>query len=206
MLDSPLRKLLDPGLTRLAALAVEARVSANAATLCGFVCGIGAAGLVAAQLYLFAIPLIVASRLFDGLDGAIARRTAISDLGAFLDIALDFLIQGAIIFGFALARPENALPAAFLLFAFIGTGTTFLSFAIFAQKRRLSKDIRASKSIYYLGGLTEAMETMLALILACIFPDWFIWIAIIFGALCVLTTGTRIATAWQVLSRPNGQA
>lgn len=206
MLDSTLRKLLDPGLAQLAALAVQARVSANAATLVGFVCGIGAAGLIASQLYLVAIPFIVASRLFDGVDGAIARRTGGSDLGAFLDIALDFLIQGAIIFGFALARPENALPAAFLLFAFIGTGTTFLSFAIFAQKRGLSRDIRASKSIYYLGGLTEATETMLAFILACIFPEWFIWIAIVFGALCILTTGTRLATAWQVLSRPNGQA
>ena len=199
MFDAVLRPLIEPPLERLATIAVGAGMSANAATVLGFVIGLGAIPLISAEAYLWAIPAIVISRLLDGLDGAIARKTATTDLGGFLDISLDFIFYAGIVFGFALARPENALPAAFLLFTFSGTASTFLTFAIFAAKRGLTTDLRGRKSLYYLGGLTEGTETIAAFVLACIFPELFPWIAIVFGALCLVTTGTRIAAAWQIL-------
>jgi phosphatidylglycerophosphate synthase len=199
MLDATLRPLIDPPLARLAALAVRAGISANAATIAGFLIGICAVPLIAGEAYLWALPLILVSRLFDGLDGAIARRTQATDVGGFLDISLDFIFYAAIVFGFALARPENALPAAFLLFTFSGTASTFLGFAIFAVRRGITTELRGRKSLYYLGGLTEGTETIAAFVLACLYPEAFPWIAIVFGALCLVTTGTRIAAAWQIL-------
>ncbi len=68
-----------------------------------------------------------------------------------------------------------------------------------AAKRGLASDLRGKKSLYYLGGLTEGTETLLAFVLACLFPDFFPEIAWTFGALCWLTTATRIAVAWQTL-------
>jgi phosphatidylglycerophosphate synthase len=199
MFDATLRPLIDPPLNRVAAVAIRLGLSANATTILGFVVGLAAVPFIASEDYLWAIPLILLSRLLDGLDGAIARRTQTTDLGAYLDICLDFIFYAAIVFGFALARPENALPAAFLLFSFSGTASTFLAFAIFAERRKITIDIRGHKSLYYLGGLTEGTETIAAFILACVFPDVFAWIAIVFGTLCFVTTGTRIASAWQIL-------
>ena len=135
----------------------------------------------------------------DGLDGAVARQTEVSDRGGFLDISLDFVFYSAVPFGFALMAPaQNALPACFLVFSFIGTGTSFLAFAVFAEKRGISTDIRGKKSLYYLGGLTEGFETIVFLVLTCLFPGAFWWMALVFGGLCWITTATRIIAGWQM--------
>ena len=124
----------------------------------------------------------------------------LTDLGGFLDIVLDFLIYAAVPFAFALADPAaNALPAAFLIFSFMGTGSSFLAYAIMAAKRGIATELRGRKSLYYLGGLTEGTETIVAFVLACLWPAWFPLIAWTFGALCWLTTATRIVVAVQTL-------
>ena len=52
------------------------------------------------------------SRLFDGLDGAVARASTKTDRGGFLDIVLDFAFYGAIPLGFVLADPAGNAVAA----------------------------------------------------------------------------------------------
>jgi phosphatidylglycerophosphate synthase len=200
VLDARLRRLIDPPLDRLAAPLAARGISANAVTVAGFLIGLGAAGAIAGRAYLLGLGLLLLNRLLDGLDGAVARCRGLTDLGGFLDILLDFLIYSAVPFAFALANPAaNALAAAFLIFSFIGTGSSFLAFAIMAAKRGLATDLRGRKSLYYLGGLTEGTETILALVLACLWPSLFPWIALVFGLLCWLTTATRVAVAWQML-------
>jgi phosphatidylglycerophosphate synthase len=200
VLDARLRRLIDPPLDRMAAPLARRGLSANAVTVTGFVIGLGAAAAIAQRAYVLGLGLLLANRLLDGLDGAIARRRGLSDLGGFLDIVLDFLIYSAVPFAFALADPgANALAAAFLILSFVGTGSSFLAFAIMAAKRGIATDLRGRKSLYYLGGLTEGTETIAAFVLACLWPAWFPWIALIFGLLCWLTTATRIAVAAQLL-------
>ena len=200
MLDARLRRLIDPPLERLAAPLAAHGLSANAATLAGFACGVAAMAAIAFQAYLLGLALLLLNRAFDGLDGAIARQRGLTDLGGFLDILLDFIVYSGIPFAFALADPAaNALPAAFLIFSFVGTGASFLAFATMAAKRGLATDLRGKKSLYYLGGLTEGTETIAAFVLACLLPHWFAAVAWIFGTLCWLTTATRIAVAWQTL-------
>jgi phosphatidylglycerophosphate synthase len=200
MLDGRLRRLIDPPLERLGRPLAGLGVSANAASWLGFALGLGAMAAIAAEAFALGLVLLLLNRLFDGLDGAIARQRGLSDLGGFFDIVLDFIIYSGIPFAFALADPAaNGLPAAFLVFSFVGTGTSFLAFAIMAAKRGLSTELRGRKSLYYLGGLTEGTETIAAFVLACLFPTWFPLVAWIFGALCWLTTATRIAVAWQTL-------
>ena len=200
MLDARLRRLIDPPLDRLSAPLVARGISANAVTVAGFALGLGAAAAIAGRAYLLGLALLLLNRLCDGLDGAVARRRGLTDLGGFLDIVLDFLIYAAVPFAFALADPAaNALAAAFLIFSFMGTGSSFLAYAIMAAKRGVSTELRGRKSLYYLGGLTEGTETILAFVLACLWPALFPWIALIFGLLCWLTTATRIAVAVQTL-------
>jgi phosphatidylglycerophosphate synthase len=200
VLDARLRRLIDPPLDRLSAPLAARGISANAVTVAGFAFGLGAAAAIASRAWLLGLALLLLNRLCDGLDGAIARRRGLTDLGGFLDILLDFLIYSAVPFAFALADPAaNALAAAFLIFSFIGTGSSFLAFAIMAAKRGIATELRGRKSLYYLGGLTEGTETILAFVLACLWPALFPWIALIFGLLCWLTTATRIAVAVQTL-------
>src|SRR5262249_33963631 len=155
VLDARLRRLIDPLLDRGGAKLARWGLGANAVTVGGFLLGTGAWVALALESYATAAGLIVANRLADGLDGAIARRHGITDLGGYLDIVLDFIFYSGVPFFFAVGRPAAAVPAAFLVFSFVGTGSSFLAFAVIAAKQGLSTESRGRKSIYYLGGLTE---------------------------------------------------
>jgi phosphatidylglycerophosphate synthase len=201
MLDGVFRRVIDPPLDAIGRRLADAGVSANAMTLGGFVLGMAAVPLLAVGAYGWALLAILANRLADGLDGAIARRTGPSDLGGYLDIVCDFIFYGAVVFGFILATPENRLPGAFLMLSFIGTGSSFLAFAALAQRHGLETSAQGSKSLYYLGGLTEGGETIALFALCCLFPGAFGAFAWIFGGACWLTTLTRVLAAWRAFGR-----
>lgn len=196
MLDAWMRRHIDPPMDRVGRLAARSGLSANHVTLAGVALGLAATAAIAFEAYWAGLALFLANRALDGLDGAVARHSKLTDFGGYLDIVGDFIIYSAFIFGFALARPEvNAVAAAFLILSFVGTGSSFLAYAIFAEKRKITTDIRGKKSLYYLGGLTEGSETIAAFVLMCLFPSHFVIIAWIFGALCWVTTLTRIVAA-----------
>ena len=201
MLDRIALRGLAPLLTPLARGLVGLGVGADAITLAAFVLGIAAALLIASSLPLWGLAVLLLSRLLDGLDGTVARLTRTSDRGAFLDITLDFLVYAAVPLAFAVAQPAaNALPAAVLLAAFIGTASSFLAFSVLAERRGLKSSDYPSKGIYYLGGLTEASETLLCFALMCLWPQHFAWWAYGFAAMCVATIVTRVIAGWRVLS------
>ena len=195
MLDATLRRIVDPPLDRVGRRLAAAGVSANAVTAAGFAVGLLAIPCLAGQWYGAALAAILVNRLADGLDGAVARHTTLTDFGGYLDIVCDFIVYAGVAFGFALARPENALPAAFLILSFVGTGTSFLAYAIMAAKRGVASEARGRKSLYYLGGLTEGTETIAVFVAFCLFPGAFAVLAYAFGALCWLTTAARVMTA-----------
>ncbi len=197
MLDRAAAALIRPAIDRLASFAAGAGLGANQMTLLGFAVGMAAAVLISNGHFLFGAAGILLSRLCDGLDGAIARRTRPTDAGGFLDIALDFVFYAAIPLAFALADPaRNALAAALLLAAFCGTMSSFLAFAVIAAKRGMDNLAWPDKSFYFLGGLTEATETLACFIAMCIWPQLFPLLAGIFAAMCLVTTGTRIWWGW----------
>ena len=198
MLDKAVQQALRPLMTRAARGLVRQGVGANAISVAGFAIGMAAAGAIAFQHHLPGLVLLLLSRLMDGLDGAVARATQPTDRGGFLDISLDFLFYSAIPLAFAIADPAaNALPAAVLLAAFIGTGSSFLAFAAVAEKRQLQSVAFPDKSFYFLGGLTEATETITVFAAMCLWPEWFPQIAYGFAVLCGVTTVLRIGWGWQ---------
>ncbi len=194
----PLQKrLLEPPAARLA----QAGISADAISILGFVVGLTVVPLLAYGQYMAALAAILANRALDGLDGALARRTRPTDRGAFLDIALDFVFYALVPFGFALADPAaNALPAATLLLAFVGTGSSFLAFAAIAGQRGMSSATYPGKGIHYIGGLTEGAETIAVFMAMCLWPSAFEIIAYAFAALCGLTTLTRWRWGWRAFA------
>jgi len=199
--DAIIRRFIDPPIDRLGKIASRIGLTADGVTVGGLIVGLSVIPALASQAYAVALVLVVLNRLADGLDGAIARVRGPSDRGGYLDIVCDFLFYGAVPMGFALADPaQNALPAVFLLFAFVGTGSSFLTFAILAAKRGITTEARGKKSIFYLGGLTEGAETIGLFLLVCLFPDAFPIAAWIFGGLCWVTTLTRMREAWNAFT------
>ncbi len=200
MLDRVAVRRLQPGLDAVAARLVRAGIGADALTLAGFALGLAAATSIALGLTLPGLALLLVSRLADGLDGAVARQTQPTDRGAFLDIVLDFLFYASIPLAFALADPvANALAAAVLLAAFIGTGSSFLAFAALAGQRGLTSAAYPLKGLYYLGGFTEATETLLCFAAMCLWPQHFAPMALVFAGLCALTLATRLVAGWRLL-------
>ncbi len=193
MLDRHITPFVQRSIAGLAQMVVQAGVRADHVTLLAFGLGVFAMISIAIHAYFVAAILILASRLSDALDGAVARLTQPTDAGGFLDISLDFLFYAGIVLAFAIADPlARALPAAVLLTAFIGTGSSFLAFAALAAKRGISSMQYPGKSFYFLGGLTEGTETLIVFIAMCVWPEWFAELAYGFAALCTITIVTRI--------------
>ena len=198
MLDRYAIAALTPALRAGARWLVRAGVGADAVSWAGFGIGLGAAAAITQQRYGLGLALLLASRVADGLDGAVARLTTPTDRGAFLDIALDFIFYASIPLAFALADPaSNALPAAVLLAAFVGTASGFLAYAVLAERHGMTSADHPGKGLYYLGGLTEATETIACFAVMCLWPEHFAWWAYGFAALCGLTIVTRLAAGWR---------
>jgi len=190
-------------LKRIAQPLHKQRITADQVTLGAFLIGMTALPLLAFEQYWLALIAIVLNRVGDGVDGALARLSGrTSDAGGFLDIGLDFVFYAAVVLGFALANPaQNALAAAFLLFAFMGTGSSFLAFAIAAKQQAIERPHFPNKAFYYLEGLTEGTETVVALVVFCLFPEYFSTLAILFSIACLITTATRLWGGYWTLRR-----
>jgi phosphatidylglycerophosphate synthase len=196
MLDGVLRKKIDPALDRYGQAIALRGISANTVTFIGCAVGLLAAYLIAWHFYLTAAALIIVSRVCDGLDGAVAKVSGKTDLGGFLDIVLDFVFYGAIPLGFAFADPQtNAVPAAVLIFTFYINGASFLAYAVMAEKRGMSTNVRGEKSLFFATGLAEATETIAFFLIACLGPIWFKFLAWGFAVVCLYTAVSRIVLA-----------
>lgn len=202
MLDAYARKLIDPPLNVAGRGLARLGIGANAVTLAGLGLGLAAAGAVAMGAFAVGLCLVLASRLADGLDGAVARATQRTDFGGYLDIASDFLFYGAVPFGFVLFDPAaNGVAGAFLLLSFYVNGASFLGYAILAEKHRLATHAQGLKSLYYSNGLLEGTETIAFFVLLCLLPSFFAPLAYLFGALCFATATLRVWGAYQAFGR-----
>ncbi len=197
MFDARLRPLIDPPLNRAGQALARRGITANQVTAVGILAGLAAAAAILASQFATALALILASRLLDGLDGAVARATAKTPFGGYLDIVGDFLFYVSVPLAFGLADPVNLKPAMLLLAAFALTGVSFLAFASVAAEQRLETTAHGQKSFFYSTGLAEGAETILAFLLMCLFPAHFGLIATLYAGLCALTVLQRSLLAWR---------
>ncbi len=200
MLDGMMRGVIDAPLNRGGRWLAARGASANAVTLAGLTAGLIAAALVAAgQAGLIVVLPLLASRLADGLDGAVARAQGKTDFGGYLDIVCDFVFYGAIPLAFVLRDPgANGVAGAFLLASFYINAATFLGYAILAAKRGMETTNRGEKSLYFTAGLLEGTETIFFFLLLAFWPGIFVGGAWVFGGLCLLTAASRVILARRV--------
>lgn len=199
MLDRYLLPVIKPGLRKLARPLRRRGITANQVTVTGFAVGMLAVPLIVLNWYWLALICVALNRLADGVDGELARLDQPSDAGGYLDITLDFIFYQAVVFAFALADPANTLWALILMLSFVGTGVSFLAFAVMAEKHQISNPAYPNKSLHYLGGLAEGTETIAVFVAFLVWPQYFPAIAAGFAALCVVTTAMRLIYGFRTL-------
>lgn len=197
MLDGVMRQIVGPGLDRAGVELARRGHRPDTITYLGLSASLVAAAIIAAgwPAWIAILPLL-AGRLADGLDGAVARATGLSDWGGYLDIVCDMFFYAAIPLAFAIRDPDaNGLAGAFLLATFYINGATFLGYAVLAAKAGLQTTSRGIKTLYFTAGLLEGTETIAFFVLICLWPSVFPTAAVIFGALCLVTAFARILNA-----------
>ena len=197
MINDQFRKVTDPLYARAADALAWRNVRPSWIVLLGFVLTIAAMPAIITGHYIAGLICIALGRSVDGLGGAVKRQTRASDLGDFLDIALEYIYCAAIPFAFALADPSRALAACFFIFAFTVSAATFLTYLRFAAKRGVDVKFDGVKGVSHLAGLTDGAEAFIAFAIACIHPEWFSIVAYVFGMICFVSAGIRFAAAFR---------
>ncbi|MBL4596167.1 MAG: CDP-alcohol phosphatidyltransferase family protein [Robiginitomaculum sp.] len=197
MFDKHLRPWIDPPLNVLGRKLVQVGISANQVTLVGLMVGLAAGISIGFGYYWLGLLLILINRLFDGLDGAIARASHSTDFGGYLDIVCDFAFYVVIPIGFGFAAPGNLPFALVLVASFTVTGISFLAFALMAAKQGRETTAHGKKSFFYSTGIAEGTETIIVFVVMCLFPTFFTALAVLYTVMCVLTVIQRSVYAWK---------
>ena len=192
MIDAHLNKILKPVLEAVAKKLLNFNINPNSISFIGFFFGVCSFFSIVNTMFFLAFIFLCLNRILDGLDGALARLTKETDIGAFYDIVLDFLFYCLFPLSFIFLDIENSYSICFLLFSFVATQTTFLASAWIVEKNKLSISNGQKKSFYYAGGITEGFETIVCFMMMLFFYDFINYIAYIFGILCWITFITRV--------------
>ena len=185
MLDHTLRVYKDDLLRPIAGQL--GRISPNAITLLALVIGLAAAGAAALQWYWGALGLWLLNRVFDGLDGMVARAHARqSDFGGYLDIVLDFVVYAAVPVGFFLGNQSgaNALALILLLSSFYVNAASWIYLSAILEKRAAGAGARGELTTVTMPtGLVGGAETIL---FYCAFLAWPGGLPWLFGAMTAM--------------------
>lgn len=204
MLDGVMRRMIDPALDRLGGWLARRGIRPDQVSIAGaasaIVCGLA----VAQGAWLLALLMLAFSRLCDGLDGAIARHVGMTDFGGYLDIICDFIFYAAVPVGFAWLDASEATAAAVLLASFYLNAASFLGFAVLAERRGLTTEVRGKKTLYFTTGLAEGTETIAVFVAMLLVPSWFSPLAYGFAALCLVTCAARVWHARALFAAKDG--
>ena len=165
--------------------------------------GLLATGLIFQQQYLWGLAAWLLNRLFDGLDGTVARVThKQSDLGGYLDILFDFVIYALIPISLVLSAPTSAgyIALAFLLAIFYVNAASWMYLSALLEKRKHGAKARGElTSVTMPAGLIGGAETIIFFSLFIILPQHLVSLYWIMAVLVVITIGQRLVWASQNL-------
>jgi phosphatidylglycerophosphate synthase len=200
MLDRRVRALCEPALDAAGGRLAAWGISANALTGVGWACGVAACVAVGLGLWGAALAAWLANRALDGLDGALARRVGATDLGGFFDLVADFSVYAGFVVALAVALPGTRLASVALLFTYYLSGTALLGASAVLDRRALAR--RDERTIRFLGGLAEGVETALAYVVILVFPSVAAWVEWVFAAMVLVTAVQRIIAVRAALRAP----
>lgn len=159
----------------------------------GFGLALGAMVAVTHDRRTLAVLAWFASRLADGLDGLVARRTGQrSAFGGYLDITLDMAAYSGVVIAFGLRTPAAWLVCACVLAAYVLNITTTLALAAAAAEADRTV-ATGNRSVQFTRGLAEAGETHLVYAIWLLFPASVVPVG---WAWCAIVLATVIHRSW----------
>lgn len=195
MFDEKMRLVKDTTFNPLAQL--SQRVPPWWFTAAGLLAGVVTAVTLWQQQYALGFLLWFINRVFDGLDGAVARlRGTQSDFGGYLDIVVDFVVYAVIPVGLAAGVASTAtstgsvqaitLSLIFLLCTYYVNAASWMYLAAILEKRRAVHDGRLT-TITMPAGIIGGTETIVFYTAFILFPSYLAWL---FGLMGLLITAT----------------
>lgn len=166
-------------------------------TAVAFLFGLVAAVFLWQQAYVWGLLFWWLNRIFDGLDGTVARVEKLqTDLGGYLDILADFVIYALIPISLVLALPSTPafIALAFLLSAFYINGASWMYLSAILEKRRWLHPGQKT-SVNMPAGLIGGGETIVFYSIFIIWPDWLVYLFPLMGLLVCATVLQRILWA-----------
>jgi len=200
MIDKIIQPYTQPFLKLISEILIKF-ITPNQVSLMGFIIGILMCAFIILDFYLYAFVALILNRLLDGLDGAMARLTAPTPFGGYIDIVFDFIIYGGFVLSFGLSDSVFLMSSCLLLFLYIGTSSTFLAYAAILKnydptfKNESTSEI--NKGFYYASGLVEGFETIIFMTLCLLAPQFFNIFAFLFSMLCIVTIISRVFISYQ---------
>ncbi len=176
MLDLYLRPVKERLLKPLA-LALGDGVAPMTVTLLAFVAGVGASVFAARAMMGGALACWIINRFLDGLDGTLARtQHAQSDLGAYVDVLLDFVVYAAIPVGLVLGapsaeRPSLGIVALVMVSSFYVNAASWMHLSALLERRGVGAQARGElTSVTMPDGLIGGTETIVFYTLFLLLP------------------------------------
>lgn len=199
MIDRELRRTLAPMWDRGAAGFQRVGIGPGTVTVLGLVVALAAAVAAGLAAWWWALVLWLASRVFDGIDGPLARRTdGGTGFGGWADISSDLAAYGAFVAGCGIGNPDAAPACLVLLVTYYVNGGSLLALSAAVEARGVDRP--DERTFHFPRGFAEGFETIVVHSLMVLFPAVMAPIAWGFAALVVATTVQRILHARKVLS------
>ena len=196
MIDTRLRHQVQPLFDSLGKRLHQSGFTPGQITVTAFITGIVSAIFISQQWLAPALVLLWLSGVLDILDGTVARLSGkVSNIGALLDLILDRMVEAAVILGFFLLSPEDAL--AHLLFL---TGVIF-NFSTFLAAGALFSNTGV-KSMHYDTGILERTETFLLFTVMIIWPAGRYGLLMVFNAVMFMTGILRLLRLMKLTDQP----
>jgi phosphatidylglycerophosphate synthase len=183
MIDTLARLHILPIMDRMAAKVIQSGLSANKLTVIAFMIGMAGCFAVAMQAYPFGLVLLLLNRFIDGIAGAVARQSGITEFGTILDTLCDYLIFAGFAFFFSLSAMETILASTFLIFSYLAMGMAYMAHAWILARKNISDMPR--------GGIIGNGEMIVFISLCCIYPPVYAGFAAVFALLCWTTAALR---------------
>ncbi len=183
MIDNPFRSFLEKTTKPIICILKKTPLTPNQLTLLSLVGAIGSSWAIINNQYLLAICLWWLGRLFDGLDGLLARaKNQSTQFGSYLDITCDMLSYSLIILSFSYIYPNLIFHCLIILTLYILAITSALSLGQLVNESKKSKIDNRGLSLG--AGLAEAGETGIFYTLVLLLPQFSlplfnIWIIIL---------------------------
>jgi phosphatidylglycerophosphate synthase len=166
-------------------------------TIIGFMLGVISAAAASQQHWTLALVFWIGNRVFDGLDGTLARvRQTQTDFGGYLDIVLDFTVYALIPVAIALALDTRAvwLAVAVLLASYFVNAASWMYLSAVLERRGHGAESRGELTTVTMpAGLIAGTETVVFFCLFLALPQYFVPLA------WVMTAGVTIGILQRVM-------